>query len=209
MSEIPSSPEEKGAVYDLPSELGFIENEELEAVRRRILEAVTVGDEEKIHELHIEYSYLGVKVVEQKQGDDYPRAQIGFLIAKALVWKEAGRTDYYTSELYDALTDAEGMADAEGQGYAEVATTLREALDELFNETEQGEIKTPSEEISEGLGRLGEELGFDSVTCDEIAVMPFDEAFESAYGYLTQAGLDADEILADFIEKSEENDSLQ
>lgn len=35
---------------------------------------------------------------------------------------------------------------------------------------------------------------------DEIALMPFDEAFETAYGYLVQAGLDADEILAPFTE---------
>jgi hypothetical protein len=37
--------------------------------------------------------------------------------------------------------------------------------------------------------------------------MSFDEAFESAYGYITQAGLDADEILADFTEEPEESDS--
>ena len=54
------------------------------------------------------------------------------------------------------------------------------------------------------LRALGEEHGFDKETCDEIAELPFDEAFETAYGYLVQAGFDPDEILADFIEPADE-----
>jgi len=34
--------------------------------------------------------------------------------------------------------------------------------------------------------------------------VPFEEAFETAFGYLTQAGLDADEVLAPFMEEPEE-----
>ena len=45
-----------------------------------------------------------------------------------------------------------------------------------------------------------EDDGFDPETRNEIAVLPFDEAFETAYGYLMQAGLDADEILSSFME---------
>ena len=50
------------------------------------------------------------------------------------------------------------------------------------------------------LATLGEGHGFDDQTCYEILDMPFPEAFETAYSYLTRAGLDADTILADFTE---------
>jgi hypothetical protein len=55
-------------------------------------------------------------------------------------------------------------------------------------------------EIAAVLQAVGESAGFDPETCDEIAEMPFDEAFEIAYGYLAQAGLDPDAILAQFME---------
>lgn len=61
-----------------------------------------------------------------------------------------------------------------------------------------------SQEIGSSLRALGEEHGFDKETCDEIAELPFDEAFETAYGYLVQAGLDPDEVLADFMELTDE-----
>lgn len=57
-----------------------------------------------------------------------------------------------------------------------------------------------SQEIADKLRALGEDWGFDQETCDEIAQLPFGEAFEMAYSYLVQAGFDPDEILADFME---------
>lgn len=49
-------------------------------------------------------------------------------------------------------------------------------------------------------GDYGEEHGFDAETCAEIAEQPFEEAFQTAYSYLTQAGLDVDDVLARFID---------
>ena len=60
------------------------------------------------------------------------------------------------------------------------------------------------QELADVLRSYGEERGFDEETCQEVADMPFGEAFEVAYGYLTQAGLDPDEILAPFMEQPEE-----
>jgi hypothetical protein len=59
-------------------------------------------------------------------------------------------------------------------------------------------------EIAEVLRGYGEEHGFDAETCEEIAAMPFPEAFETAYSYLTSAGLDADTVLACFMQEPEE-----
>ncbi|HTE58348.1 MAG TPA: hypothetical protein VK694_06400 [Verrucomicrobiae bacterium] len=50
------------------------------------------------------------------------------------------------------------------------------------------------------MASLGEDNGFDDQTCYEILDMPLPEAFETAYSYLTQAGLEADTILADYTE---------
>ncbi len=61
-----------------------------------------------------------------------------------------------------------------------------------------------SHEIANILRGFGEEHGFDDETCEEVASQPFSEAFESAYGYLTQAGLDADEVLSHFMEEPQE-----
>ena len=48
---------------------------------------------------------------------------------------------------------------------------------------------------------IGEEAGFDEETCAEIASSSLEEAFEIAYGYLTQAGFDADGVLAPWMEQ--------
>lgn len=60
-----------------------------------------------------------------------------------------------------------------------------------------------SKEIADILRGYGEEHGFDEETCQEVEALSFVEAYEAAYGYLTQAGLDADEILAVLIEQPE------
>jgi hypothetical protein len=76
-----------------------------------------------------------------------------------------------------------------------------------MNETSpkgETEPKTPSQEIADTLaGTYGEEAGFDEETLEEIATQPFEEAFETAYSYLTQAGLDADIVLAPWMEQTE------
>lgn len=61
-----------------------------------------------------------------------------------------------------------------------------------------------SKEIADLVREFGDEFGFDEGTCDELAELPFDEGFEVAYGYLTQAGLDPDEVLAPFTEEPQD-----
>lgn len=66
------------------------------------------------------------------------------------------------------------------------------------------EPKTPSQEIADMLGaNYGEDFGFDEKTLSELAGLSFNEAFEVAYGYLTQAGIDADDALASWMENPE------
>lgn len=64
--------------------------------------------------------------------------------------------------------------------------------------------RSPSQEIADKLRGIGEEAGFDPETCDEVSEMDFPDAFETAFGYLAQAGLDPEEVLAEFMEEPEE-----
>ena len=70
----------------------------------------------------------------------------------------------------------------------------------------ESEPEVLGSEIAEILKPYGEKHGFDLETCDEIAALPFEEAFETAYGYLVQTGLDPDEILAEFMQEPEEEE---
>jgi hypothetical protein len=64
------------------------------------------------------------------------------------------------------------------------------------------EDENPSKELADLLRfRYGETMGFDEETCEEIATLPFPEAFEAAYSYLTRAEIDADEALSHFMEE--------
>ncbi len=132
---VTGSPEDL-TVDQLPEILGFVESEELLALHARVIEAMPSGDEAQIRELMLQYSAEGEKVVDQKQGDDFPRAQVGFLIAKALLWKEAGREDYYPEDLSDALTYADNM------GYEDVVPALVAALAEAEGSTAES-AKSP------------------------------------------------------------------
>jgi hypothetical protein len=61
-----------------------------------------------------------------------------------------------------------------------------------------------SREIAAILRNIGEERGFDVLTCQEIEAMSFEEAYEVAYSYLTQSGLDAEKVLATLLEQPKE-----
>lgn len=74
-------------------------------------------------------------------------------------------------------------------------------MNEILNDnTENCESLLRIEKLVETVRLIGEEFGFDDETCDEIAELSFDEAIETTYGYLVQAGFDPDEVLADFME---------
>lgn len=70
--------------------------------------------------------------------------------------------------------------------------------------THEEEPKTPSQEIAELLGNsFGSDLGFDEETLAELSAQPFEEAFETAYSYLSQAGIGPDVTLAPWVEETD------
>jgi hypothetical protein len=89
----------------------------------------------------------------------------------------------------------------------DITSKAKREFDEIYS-TEAARQADPEENNEEWLryrmvnrlSSLGETHGFDDETCYEILAMPFPEGLETAYSYLTRAGLNADTILADFIE---------
>lgn len=194
-------PDEVIAIEELPERLGFVETEEMEQLRARLVEAMADEDREKVRELATQFYALGEEEVNAKQGQDFARAQLGLAIAMCVIRRDAGRLNAYLEDLEEALDNADRM------GYQDIVSALEtavaQALELLSKDsttTEAMEQVSQSQEIAAILSGIGVEFGFDPETCQEVANQPFEEAIETAYSYLTQAGLDADEVLAHFIQ---------
>ncbi len=106
--------------------------------------------------------------------------------------RDAGRTEAFIDDLEEALMYATAQA------FTDIIPSLQEALVLALKTPIELEQCIESIEIAVLLRILGEEHGFDTETCDDIGGMTLADAFETAYSYLTQAGLDANEILAHY-----------
>lgn len=184
----PPTPETSEAAKDrgidaLCEQLGFIETDELKSLREQAVEAYHSGDTEGVRDALIGYQLLGEELVNGMQGYDYMQGQIGLIVAKATLHRDTGNIGAFLDDIEDAKTYAFNMQEDD------VASRLE---------------KVPSSEIARLLTSFGSEYGFDDETCAEIAAEPYSQAFEIAYGYLMQAGFDADEILYEFMDHTEE-----
>lgn len=178
--QLSQSPEQETPAQEgfeaLAERLGFTETAELRHLRSALVEASERENEEAIRLLTEQYQAQGEAVVEQQQGQAYAAAQIGLIIATATLRRDIGKVDLALEDLKNAAEYAENMG-----------------MDDIAAELLAGS------EIADVLASF-EDDGLDPETWAEIAVLPFDEAFETTYGYLMQAGLDADDILAPFME---------
>lgn len=178
--QLPQSPEQEPQPQEdfdtLAEELGFRETVELSQLRSELVEMHEYGDEETARLLVDQYQAQSQVIVDLHQGTAYASAQIGLIIATATLKRDIGKADSALEDIKSAAEYAENMG-----------------MDEVTAELLAGS------EIADVLAPFGD-YGLDPETRAEIAVLPFDEAFETAYSYLMQAGLDADEILAPFTE---------
>lgn len=165
------------AIDTLCEKLGFIETDELRTIREQAIDAASLGETERLGALLFEYQAHAEELVSKLQGGDYMKGQIALIIAKATLHRDTGDLGAFLDDIKDAK---EYAFDA----YEDEAVAVLE--------------RAPSVEIAHILGALGEEFGFDDQTVAEIAAEPYDSAYEIAYGYLLQAGLDADELLNAF-----------
>ena len=153
---------------------GFNESPEMVALRYQIGE----GGHDNIGSLMSRYQELGEGIIGGLEGRYYTLGQINLIIATATLKRDAGNIEGFL----------DGIGDAKDYAYNAYEDELVEALE-----------YAPSVELA----RVLHSHGFDEETIAEIAIEPYDQAFEMAYGYITQAGLDADQILSVFMKDSD------
>ena len=127
-------------IEKLPAELGFIEDSELQQLRPAVIEALRSGKHTIIKEALSQYQAIAEKLVEQHQGHDFDRAQIGLIVATGLLWREAGKDNSYGAELWNARNYARNMH------YDEVLAALDEAyakVEQAHQESNEGTYKGP------------------------------------------------------------------
>jgi hypothetical protein len=176
------TPSTESSLDALSRKLGFVENDDLTTIRDLLTRAAAMDDMETVNNLLYMYQLSGEKAVNRLQGSDYMQGQIGLIVAKATLHRDAGSIGAFLAHIQDAKDYAFEIYDDETVSVLE---------------------KAPSSEIGRMLSVFGEEYGFDDETVAEIAAEPYHQAFETAYSYLEQAGLDADEVLSAFIESNE------
>lgn len=113
---------EAGTVDNLPERLGFLETDELRLLKHAALVAHLEGKPGESRELRNHYQLVGERAVDELQGEDYTKAQIGLIVAVGNLRRDTGRVAAYINDLDDALMYASGA------GYVDVATTLEGAL---------------------------------------------------------------------------------
>jgi hypothetical protein len=96
-------------IESLPTQLGFVETEEISQLRGEVVEVIRSGDQEKITEIISQYLALAREVVSQLPNESYGFGQIGLMVAVAAIQRDGGRTDYYIQDLEDAAECAWNM----------------------------------------------------------------------------------------------------
>jgi hypothetical protein len=112
--------EAKPAIDVLPGALGFVEAEELAQLRGQLVEAMAADSDVK--ELATRYHLLAEAVVNQREGDNFAKAQIGLIVQMGLMRRDGGRNDDYLEDLQDAVTYADNM------GFDDIVKVLHEAI---------------------------------------------------------------------------------
>lgn len=175
-----SSPE----LAHLPTELGFIETDELKQTKQRLLEAFATGDpESQIPHLSDLYQAAGQEELEKIEGTEserYSKGQIGFIVARANMYYRAGQFGLYRSQLNDAHIYADNMR------YNEVAAQIQAALDNIpKTEEDQMTSEVTSSELALAVAdELPEEI------CIAISESDLDDALGIAFEELLNVGID-------------------
>lgn len=128
----PFGPEYECKIDDLPTRLGFSETPELKQLKEELLEAYASDNAENTRSILTRYHILGEEMVNEKQGPDYMKAQVGLIVAIGLLKRDMGRHDDYIDALEDALVHASNM-DLE-----EIALAIRAAGEEAVNKNISG-----------------------------------------------------------------------
>ena len=176
--------EAKSQLSELPAELGFLESNELAQTKQLLLDAFAKGDpENRIPHLSDLYQAAGQEELEKIEGSQtelYTKGQVGFIVAQANIYYEAGQFGLYRSLLNDAWTYADNMR------YDEIAVQIQAALENIpKTEEDQMTTEVTSSELALALAEtLSEEI------CQTISEMDLEDALGVAFEELLSAGVE-------------------
>lgn len=111
----------------LVEELGLIETPEMVVLRQLATEAMAAGGEHA-RELSIEYLHLGEQLVEGQEYENKNQARVGLNIARALMYREAGRIDDYYEYTLDILDDLYNLVVAGFEEFARIIDVLESEM---------------------------------------------------------------------------------
>lgn len=176
--------EAQKSIDALPETLGFVETPELSQLRGQLAEVIAFGSEE-VRELAIRYHSLAEEVVNQREGEDYRKAQIGLIVHMGLIRRDGGRTDHYVEDLEDALTYAWNERLEDTVATLEAAIAEAQSLTESEGSAEMAEAEPTSEQLAQACA----EVLFEE-DCEELAAMPIEEATGYAFSLLLENGVE-------------------
>lgn len=163
--------------HQLHEQLGFVETEELQITRLHSIEAFADKNDHNVKSFIGKYQLLGEKQIAALEGNDYSRGQIGLIVATATLHIDTGN-------------------------YKSFICAITDALDYAYNMYEDDIVDVLDKVPSVAIAHILIQYGLSDHTLTEIADRPYHESLKMAYEYLTQAGLDADDILREFMDDS-------
>lgn len=101
------------------TELGLIETNAMVEIRQLIKQTDNLDE---LKRLVTDYQVNGHEIVNKKTGQDFPRAQIGLIVASAGIYHSKGLLDEFREGVEDAVTYASNV------GEIETANKLRSVL---------------------------------------------------------------------------------
>lgn len=158
----PSASEEQRAekesapsIESLPASLGFTETPEMIEVKQPLVEAIKSGNSEKTTELINAWRDLAEKQADEiKEPQEYTQAQIGLLVAQALIFKESGDTNTYVEHLEDVFSYADNIGQIEITEMTELANQLRAELKSLGVEAQEAFERLDALLVSRGFSTM-------------------------------------------------------
>jgi hypothetical protein len=97
---------------------GFIETPDMRLMRARI--ALNAGSATEVTDLRSSYNHQADRL-ESALG---AKSRIGLMLAKAGVWRDAGKLEFYQEDLDDIVVVAQGMGTTHGSPFNEIASAI-------------------------------------------------------------------------------------
>ena len=120
---------------EIAANLGFRETDALKTIENDIVEAAQGGNEEKFSQLMTQFQILGEEITLGKTDREFAPARIGLMVQRAAILYRLNRTQDYSDEIYDALTEMDNLV---ALGYPDLGPTI-EKLSDFYEDLKEAQ----------------------------------------------------------------------